>query len=57
MTAKKSKNELILVTGCGGLIGTRLQEALLSDFEMVGLDLREPGQPRRPVAAKMERVL
>jgi nucleoside-diphosphate-sugar epimerase len=38
----KSERPIILVTGSAGLIGTRIVKAFLSNFEVVGLDLKRP---------------
>ncbi len=41
MPQKSSSRDLVLITGSNGLIGTRLQEALVPDYEVFGLDVEE----------------
>lgn len=38
---------LVVVTGCSGLIGTRIIESLRDGYEVVGLDIVEPDQEPR----------
>lgn len=45
MTTPPSAKDLLLVTGSSGLIGTRVQEALVSAFRIVGLDVKPPAHP------------
>lgn len=39
-----AKKKLILLTGCSGLVGTRLRAALGVDFQIIGLDNSAPEQ-------------
>jgi len=44
---KKEKRK-ILVTGSNGMLGVDLCEELSSDYDVIGLDIQEPRQARRP---------
>lgn len=42
MTANAEQKPLLLMTGCSGMIGSRLFNALKGDYRIVGLDVVEP---------------
>lgn len=44
MTAD-TKTPVLLMTGCSGLLGTRLSKELGRDYAIVGLDMAEPPEP------------
>lgn len=39
---KKGKKDAVLLTGCSGLIGSRLAHRLAADFQVVGFDVNAP---------------
>ncbi len=41
----RNEKETILMTGCSGLLGTRLCERFANDYGVVGLDIVEPADP------------
>jgi nucleoside-diphosphate-sugar epimerase len=40
---------VVLITGVSGLIGTRLAQAFSRDYQVVGLDIKPPGETQTPI--------
>lgn len=45
MSLSNASRPVILITGCAGLIGSRLAADLSRDFQIVGLDVKPPDEP------------